>query len=1253
MKLEFFPIDVDSIDREGRSVIRIFGKTSENARVCVVDEDYRPYFHVVVNPENIKKLLDKIKKIKINIEGRSIIVHNACIEKKVYLGKEVSAIKVEVDAVSDIYPVSSEIKGLDRNSHRVGLDIPFQRRYLADKEIVPLKLYVVNGKEQESNIAVDEILAESITPGKEVFLEEPRTLAFDIECYNSKHVPNEETDPVIIISLYGDKNYKKVLTWKKSRKMKEYVEVLSSEAEMIERFKEEIKEYRPDCIVGYFSDGFDFPYLKTRASKYGIRLDLGLDYSGIRMNKRWEMKTVLINGIAHIDVFRFIRGALATGIKSDSFSLDNISKELLNENKKEVDIEKLYEAWDAGSDKLADFCEYCLQDSRLAYKLFKKVLPNINEFVKIVGQPPAIVTRMSFGQMVEWHLIRCANKYNQLVPGRPVYDEITKRRMESYIGAFVYEPEPGLYENLAVFDFRSLYPSIITSYNIDPGTITTIKKDSYETPVVDSAEKDTRYYFSYKKDGFIPIVLREIIERRNKVKEFLKKHTEKDPGMVARREALKVLVNSFYGYLGFSGSRWYSNECAAAIAAYGRDYIKKTMESAENFGFKVIYGDSLPFDRKIFVQTPKRDIMLIKIGDLYNLKITKGYKTLSLTKNNQVKFRPIRKVIRHRDSKKGKLLKIITSYGSTVVTNQHSVYVYKNGIKLVDAGHLKEGDFLISLTNPEVNVCYKRGYIFDIAELDLGDYNKELRLYADMAIFPNKLGICPYCKRHVHLSSHVYSKHKRIKEGLNKKSSFNFVGGTHTRSGRIPRYWILDEDLAWILGYYCADGSVSDMKTRRGWRKTILSFGSQDLEIIKKVKNILDKKIGTNLKIIKNYDGRIKKYMYYYRVQRFPMVALFQNGFGCGKLSEFKKVPNFVLSSEEKLRRAFLKGYLDGDGNQNKERRYKTKFFKISTKSNDLAIGLQFLFKSLDHGSNYFNKKIEHVSWRYRKDKPKIYTLRLQSAKYVQENFCLAKITEIRELDRERHVYDLEVEGSHNFVDAEGMILVHNTDSVMLSLNGKTEKDALGFLDRYNEKLPGLMELELEDFYPRGIFVSKKSEKKGAKKKYALINRKGELKIIGFETIRGDWSIIAKEVQLKVIREILDGKDVTKTAKYVKNIIRDIRDRKIEIEKMVIVKQLRKDISDYENVGPHVEVAKRLTELGYYVGPGSTIGYVVTEGPGIVRERAKLLEEAKNYDVEYYVKNQIVPAVIQILEVLGIKEEDLKEDHKQRRLGEY
>ena len=100
---------------------------------------------------------------------------------------------------------------------------------------------------------------------------------------------------------------------------------------------------------------------------------------------------------------------------------------------------------------------------------------------------------------------------------------------------------------------------------------------------------------------------------------------------------------------------------------------------------------------------------------------------------------------------------------------------------------------------------------------------------------------------------------------------------------------------------------------------------------------------------------------------------------------------------------------------------------------------------------------------------------------------------------------------------------------------------------------------------------------------------------------------------------------------------------------------IQKRIKDYESIGPHVAVAKRLIERGYDVGPGSMIKYIVGMGKGRIRDKARLPDEIKqeDYDAEYYIKNQVIPSVEKIFEVLGYNVLELLEEQSQSKLSGF
>jgi len=194
---------------------------------------------------------------------------------------------------------------------------------------------------------------------------------------------------------------------------------------------------------------------------------------------------------------------------------------------------------------------------------------------------------MRYGRLVEQYIIKNSIDENRVIENKPSESDISSRMRTKVVGAFVYQPTPGVYKNVRVFDFRSLYPSIIIAHNIDPYTL--------------SEEGETEIYLPHKKvcfkkeGGFIPALLKNLLEKRGQIKSDLKKvdsDSELGKELDAQSYAIKILANSFYGYLGFYGARWYSIDCAAAITAMGRKYIEGLIKTAEKHGIEVIYGDT-------------------------------------------------------------------------------------------------------------------------------------------------------------------------------------------------------------------------------------------------------------------------------------------------------------------------------------------------------------------------------------------------------------------------------------------------------------------------------------------------------------------------------------------------------------------------------------------------------------------------------------------------------------------------------------
>ena len=234
--------------------------------------------------------------------------------------------------------------------------------------------------------------------------------------------------------------------------------------------------------------------------------------------------------------------------------------------------------------------------------------------------------------------------------------------------------------------------------------------------------------------------------------------------------------------------------------------------------------------------------------------------------------------------------------------------------------------------------------------------------------------------------------------------------------------------------------------------------------------------------------------------------------------------------------------------------------------------------------------------------------------------------------------------------------LYSDTDSCFLKIpDTKTQEDVKKFVEECNKKLPSTMNIEIENFYKRGIFVGKKGSEEAAKKKYALMDHKGNLKIVGFEYVRRDWSRVAKETQKKVLEAVLKEGDTKKAVEIVKQTIKDLQTGKTGKEDLKIYTQIKKPLGSYESIGPHVAAAQKAIARGARIDVGSVIEYIVTRTGRSISEQAELVEYVKegNYDPDYYIQHQVVPAVIKIMNELGYTEEDLIHGGKQKTLSHF
>lgn len=215
-----------------------------------------------------------------------------------------------------------------------------------------------------------------------------------------------------------------------------------------------------------------------------------------------------------------------------------------------------------------------------------------------------------------------------------------------------------------------------------------------------------------------------------------------------------------------------------------------------------------------------------------------------------------------------------------------------------------------------------------------------------------------------------------------------------------------------------------------------------------------------------------------------------------------------------------------------------------------------------------------------------------------------------------------------------------------MSIPKKIEEQVTELLSSINQNLPEDMELELEGYYDRGFFVTKK--------RYALIED-GTIVVKGLELVRRDWAPVAKNTQHDVLEAILKDASPQKAKKIVKDVINQLNSGKVDVSDLIIHTKLTKKPENYKQIAPHVIAAEKLRMNGIKVTSGSIIQYVITKGNEPISKRAQPIELMNNqeYDPEYYIEHQVLPATLRILEAIGYSEEQIMNNEKQTSLDSF
>ncbi|MFT5540934.1 MAG: DNA polymerase-2 [Kangiellaceae bacterium] len=388
-------------------------------------------------------------------------------------------------------------------------------------------------------------------------------LSIDVEC--------SEHGELFSIGLASD-TYKCVLMIGEPQTGPAWVEWVNNEKCLLQQFVKQVSQIDPDIIVGWNVVNFDFRLLIIRAALHKVELLLGRDRQPILWrDARNEVNQGFVSMPGRVVVDGIDALKTAT-YQFDSFSLENVAQTLLGEGKKTDDVDdrlaQIVHDFEHNKVKLA---QYNLQDCQLVLAIFEHT--KVLDFLTLRSQLTGLeLDRMggSVAAFINLYLPKL-HRSGYIAPNRPEDGGLASP------GGYVMSSKPGLYQHVLVLDFKSLYPSIMRTFKIDPlGLVEGLLSPD------DAIEGYRGAKFSRDKH-FLPEIITSLWQQRDAAKK------NRD---AARSQAIKILMNSFYGVLGSGGCPFYDTRLASSITMRGHDIMQTTAKWIEQAGYQVIYGDT-------------------------------------------------------------------------------------------------------------------------------------------------------------------------------------------------------------------------------------------------------------------------------------------------------------------------------------------------------------------------------------------------------------------------------------------------------------------------------------------------------------------------------------------------------------------------------------------------------------------------------------------------------------------------------------
>lgn len=396
-----------------------------------------------------------------------------------------------------------------------------------------------------------------------------RAISIDIE---TSFARLNEHDSLFSISVYAD-DYALVLMVGDEQNTAG-VEYYPDEPSLLKALLTRLNDYDPDVIIGWNIVQFDFRFLIKKFEEHNIEFMLGRDGSTLTYrydNRHPDRLYVYVAGRVVLDGIELLRNA---AYSFESFALNSVAQHFLGEEKlltgddRSDDIEYLFK-----NDKPA-LAAYNLKDSELVWRIFEEA--HLLEF--------AIERSSLTGLLMDRNGGSVAAFENQYLPKLHRAGYIAPNEDEGFHtespGGYVLDSKPGLFKHVLVFDFKSLYPSIIRTFCIDPMGL------AEGLQITESTEDFVDGFLGgrfHKEHHILPDIIAKLGAQREQAKKV---------GNKPLSNAIKVIMASCYGVLGATGSRFSDSRLTASITMRGQQIIQQSADWINQQGYQVIYGDT-------------------------------------------------------------------------------------------------------------------------------------------------------------------------------------------------------------------------------------------------------------------------------------------------------------------------------------------------------------------------------------------------------------------------------------------------------------------------------------------------------------------------------------------------------------------------------------------------------------------------------------------------------------------------------------